>query len=52
MLKKTYVCQSCGACTTKWSGRCEECGAWNSLTEESVVALPISSRAASMPAQA
>jgi DNA repair protein RadA/Sms len=52
MLKKSYVCQSCGACTTKWAGRCEECGAWNSLTEESVVSLPISSRAAAMPAKA
>ena len=29
-----YVCQSCGAAYPKWSGRCEACGSWNSLTEE------------------
>jgi len=23
---KRFVCQSCGAVTTKWSGRCESCG--------------------------
>ncbi len=31
-----YVCQSCGAAHAKWSGRCEACGAWNTLVEESV----------------
>lgn len=29
-----YVCQSCGNATAKWSGRCEACGAWNSIVEE------------------
>ena len=29
-----YVCQQCGASFSKWSGRCENCGAWNSLVEE------------------
>ena len=29
-----YVCQSCGASAAKWSGRCEDCGAWNSIVEE------------------
>jgi DNA repair protein RadA/Sms len=29
-----YVCQSCGAAYPKWNGRCEACGAWNSLAEE------------------
>jgi len=29
-----YVCQACGATHNKWSGRCEACGAWNSITEE------------------
>ncbi|EIT68216.1 MULTISPECIES: DNA repair protein RadA [Hydrocarboniphaga] len=28
-----YVCQSCGAQTTKWAGQCAECGAWNTLVE-------------------
>ncbi len=30
-----YACQSCGASYAKWSGRCEACGAWNTITEES-----------------
>src|SRR5207302_6740791 len=30
-----FVCQSCGAVQPKWSGRCDDCGAWNSLAEES-----------------
>lgn len=29
-----YVCQQCGASHSKWSGRCDNCGAWNSLVEE------------------
>jgi len=30
-----YVCQSCGTSYSKWAGKCEACGAWNSLAEES-----------------
>jgi len=29
-----YVCQQCGATHTKWAGRCDNCGAWNSLVEQ------------------
>src|SRR5213079_2030732 len=29
-----YACQQCGAVSPKWMGRCEACGAWNSLVEE------------------
>ncbi|MBV7392857.1 DNA repair protein RadA [Mameliella sediminis] len=29
-----FVCQSCGAVTSKWSGRCESCGEWNTIAEE------------------
>ncbi|MBP7760462.1 DNA repair protein RadA [Candidatus Saccharibacteria bacterium] len=32
-LKTTYTCQLCGASYGKWAGRCENCGAWNSLVE-------------------
>ena len=35
-----YVCQSCGAVHSKWMGRCEDCGAWNSLVEEAVAVVP------------
>ena len=29
-----FVCESCGAQSRKWLGRCSECGKWNSLVEE------------------
>jgi DNA repair protein RadA/Sms len=29
-----YVCQSCGAISAKWQGKCDACGAWNAMTEE------------------
>jgi DNA repair protein RadA/Sms len=29
-----YVCQQCGALHPRWSGRCDACGAWNTLIEE------------------
>ena len=29
-----YACQQCGAIHSKWTGRCDGCGAWNSLIEE------------------
>jgi hypothetical protein len=29
-----FVCQSCGTAHPKWSGRCDDCGAWNTLIEE------------------
>ncbi|WFE88045.1 DNA repair protein RadA [Roseibium porphyridii] len=30
----SFVCQSCGAVTAKWVGRCESCGDWNTIVEE------------------
>src|SRR5262245_39728803 len=30
----TYVCQACGAASACWQGKCEACGAWNTLVEE------------------
>jgi len=35
-----YVCQSCGAVTAKWAGRCDSCGTWNTLVAETVDAAP------------
>ncbi|EKE45070.1 DNA repair protein RadA [Oceaniovalibus guishaninsula JLT2003] len=29
-----YVCTVCGAAHGKWSGRCDDCGAWNTIVEE------------------
>ncbi|MEM6407312.1 MAG: DNA repair protein RadA [Pseudomonadota bacterium] len=31
---QTFTCTSCGTAHSKWSGRCEACGAWNSIVEE------------------
>ncbi len=31
-----FFCQECGNETSKWSGQCPACGAWNSLVEEIV----------------
>ncbi|MGR3568378.1 MAG: DNA repair protein RadA, partial [Pseudooceanicola nanhaiensis] len=30
----SYTCTECGAVHSKWSGQCDACGAWNSITEE------------------
>lgn len=30
---KVYICQSCGAQSPYWQGKCSQCGAWNSLVE-------------------
>ncbi|HTW35639.1 MAG TPA: DNA repair protein RadA [Rhizomicrobium sp.] len=30
----SFVCQSCGTTHSKWSGKCEACGGWNTIVEE------------------
>ncbi len=42
----TFTCASCGASFSKWSGRCEGCGEWNTITEET----PLSAAPASLGA--
>jgi DNA repair protein RadA/Sms len=32
--KTVFACQECGAQSSKWMGRCADCGAWNSILEE------------------
>lgn len=32
--KTLYQCQNCGYSSLKWLGKCPDCGAWNSFTEE------------------
>jgi DNA repair protein RadA/Sms len=34
--KSVFVCADCGAEYHKWSGRCEQCGAWNTISEHQV----------------
>ncbi len=31
-----FSCASCGAVYKKWQGRCDECGSWNSISEETI----------------
>lgn len=33
-VKSKYACQNCGASYSKWAGRCENCGEWNTLLEQ------------------
>lgn len=35
-VKRQFVCQNCGASYPKWTGRCENCGEWNTLLEQEV----------------
>jgi DNA repair protein RadA/Sms len=30
----TFTCTACGATHARWSGRCDACGAWNTIAEE------------------
>jgi DNA repair protein RadA/Sms len=38
--QRSFVCQTCGAAHAKWAGRCEDCGAWNSIVEEAATKSP------------
>ena len=45
---KSFVCSACGSIFPKWVGRCEACGAWNTLEEQALPpALPGGLKAAS-----
>lgn len=37
MNKNIFVCQECGQQYAKWQGKCDVCGAWNSLAEEIIL---------------
>lgn len=45
MAKKSsqFVCSDCGAVSSSWSGKCVQCGAWNTLVEEAVITVNSSS---------
>ncbi len=32
--KTQFVCQNCGASYSKWTGKCDNCGEWNTLVEQ------------------
>ena len=44
--KTTYICTNCGSITSKWFGKCPDCGEWNTLEES---AAPAASTAAGRP---
>src|SRR5690606_31980302 len=29
-----FICQNCGTAHTRWAGKCDSCGEWNTLVEE------------------
>ncbi|MEM1237964.1 MAG: DNA repair protein RadA, partial [Pseudomonadota bacterium] len=38
MAKASFTCSSCGAVFSKWAGRCESCGEWNTIQEDTPLA--------------
>src|ERR1019366_1541814 len=38
--RSAWRCTECGHDHPKWVGRCEGCGAWNSVSEEPIMAKP------------
>jgi DNA repair protein RadA/Sms len=32
--RSQFICQNCGTVYTRWSGKCDSCGEWNTLVEE------------------
>lgn len=48
MVKKSavrYVCTNCGAVQSSWAGRCSQCGEWNTVQEEVVLANIVAGKA-------
>ena len=35
-IKTRYVCNNCGSVSSRWLGRCPQCGEWNTMVEETV----------------
>jgi DNA repair protein RadA/Sms len=34
----SFICQNCGAVYGRWQGKCDSCGEWNTIAEESAAA--------------
>jgi DNA repair protein RadA/Sms len=43
-MARDFVCQSCGATSSRWAGRCSACGEWNALAEEAPAASPMDAK--------
>jgi DNA repair protein RadA/Sms len=48
----SFVCQSCGAVYNRWKGKCEACGGWNTIAEETGSASPMVGPVATRPSRA
>jgi DNA repair protein RadA/Sms len=48
-IKTIFQCQACGYSSPKWLGKCPDCGAWNSFSEEKQSAKPLKSFGLSEP---
>src|SRR5215210_6767964 len=48
----SFICQSCGAVYNRWKGRCEACGGWNTVVEETGSANPMVGPVATRPSRA
>lgn len=46
-----YVCSACGAVYAAWSGRCDQCGEWNSIEERLNVGAALGARTVSQGLQ-
>ncbi len=44
-----FACQSCGTIHSKWSGRCDNCGEWNSIIEEATEAPASGAKGKALP---
>lgn len=44
-VKSVYFCQSCGAQSPKWIGKCPSCNSWNTYVEEIVTKTPTGQKA-------
>lgn len=42
MAKSTsqFICSSCGSVHPKWSGKCDDCGEWNTISEQVIEVTP------------
>ncbi|MBZ6076897.1 DNA repair protein RadA [Microvirga puerhi] len=48
----SFACQSCGAVYNRWKGKCEACGGWNTIVEETASANPMVGPVATRPSRA
>jgi DNA repair protein RadA/Sms len=48
-LSSQFTCQTCGTVHSKWSGRCDNCGEWNAIVEESTEAPASGAKGKALP---